>query len=142
MEQGLTAVVSIGVIRLVMRSNPGFEWDTGIYTAFGLRLEEAALVFVKSPSHFKVAFAAARDAHPDRRHPWPDLSQHAASGAFVACKGRCSHLTMFSGRSLTEARLHASRSTKTTWFQRSGMWMLSFPMTLHVQPLAVRVARS
>jgi microcystin degradation protein MlrC len=57
MEQGLTAVVSIGDIRLVLRSLPAIEWDTGIYTAFGLRLEEAALVFVKSPSHFRVAFA-------------------------------------------------------------------------------------
>jgi microcystin degradation protein MlrC len=57
MEQGLTAVVSIGAIRLVIRSLPAMEWDTGIYTAFGLRLEEAALVFVKSPSHFRVAFA-------------------------------------------------------------------------------------
>ena len=57
MEQGLTVVVSIGAIRLVIRSLPAMEWDTGIYTAFGLRLEEAALVFVKSPSHFRVAFA-------------------------------------------------------------------------------------
>jgi microcystin degradation protein MlrC len=57
MEQGLTAVVSIGDVRLVLRSLPAIEWDTGIYTAFGLRLEEAALVFVKSPSHFRVAFA-------------------------------------------------------------------------------------
>ena len=57
MEQGLTAVVSIGAIRLVLRSLPAMEWDTGIYTAFGLRLEQAALVFVKSPSHFRVAFA-------------------------------------------------------------------------------------
>jgi microcystin degradation protein MlrC len=56
-EQGLTAVVSVGSIRVVIRSQPGFEWDTGIYTAFGLRLEEPALVFVKSPSHFRVAFA-------------------------------------------------------------------------------------
>jgi microcystin degradation protein MlrC len=56
MEQGPTAVVSIGDIRLVIRSLPAIEWDTGIYTAFGLRLEEAALVFVKSPSHFRVAF--------------------------------------------------------------------------------------
>jgi len=56
-EQGLTVVVSIGSIRLVIRSLPAFEWDTGIYSAFGLRLEEAALVFVKSPSHFRVAFA-------------------------------------------------------------------------------------
>jgi microcystin degradation protein MlrC len=56
-ELGLTAVVSIGSIRMVIRSRPAFEWDTGIYTAFGLRLEEASLVFVKSPSHFKVSFA-------------------------------------------------------------------------------------
>ena len=57
LEQGLTAVVSIGDIRLVLRSLPAMEWDIGIYTAFGLRLEEAALVFVKSPSHFRVSFA-------------------------------------------------------------------------------------
>ncbi|HJS89245.1 MAG TPA: M81 family metallopeptidase [Steroidobacteraceae bacterium] len=57
LEQGLTAVVSIGDVRLVIRSLPAMEWDTGIYTAFGLRLEAAALVFVKSPSHFRVAFA-------------------------------------------------------------------------------------
>ena len=55
-EFGLTAVVSLGSIRLAIRSRPSFEWDTGIYEAFGLRLREAALVFVKSPSHFKVAF--------------------------------------------------------------------------------------
>jgi microcystin degradation protein MlrC len=55
-ELGLTVVVSIGSIRLAIRSLPAFEWDTGIYEAFGLRLKEAALVFVKSPSHFKVAF--------------------------------------------------------------------------------------
>jgi microcystin degradation protein MlrC len=56
-ELGLTTVVSIGSIRMVIRSNPAFEWDTGIYTAFGLRLEEASLMFVKSPSHFKVSYA-------------------------------------------------------------------------------------
>jgi microcystin degradation protein MlrC len=56
-EQGLTVVVSIGSIRLVIRSRPAFEWDTGIYSAFGLRLAEAALVFVKSPSHFRVSFS-------------------------------------------------------------------------------------
>ena len=41
---------------MVIRSNPAFEWDTGIYTAFGLRLEEASLMFVKSPSHFRVSY--------------------------------------------------------------------------------------
>ena len=56
-ELGLTTVVSIGSIRMVIRSNPSFEWDTGIYTAFGLRLEDASMMFVKSPSHFKVSYA-------------------------------------------------------------------------------------
>jgi microcystin degradation protein MlrC len=55
-ELGITVVVSMGSIRMAIRSLPAFEWDTGIYEAFGLRLKEAALVFVKSPSHFKVAF--------------------------------------------------------------------------------------
>lgn len=71
MEQGLTAVVSIGDLRLVIRSLPAMEWDTGIYTAFGLRLEEAALVFVKSPSHFRVAFGphASRILNADTLGP-------------------------------------------------------------------------
>jgi microcystin degradation protein MlrC len=56
-EFGLTAVVAVGALRIAIRSRPAFEWDTGIFTAFGLRLEEASLVFVKSPSHFRVAFA-------------------------------------------------------------------------------------
>jgi microcystin degradation protein MlrC len=54
---GPTAVVAIGSIRLAIRSLPGFEWDTGLFTSVGLDLRDAALVFVKSPSHFRVAFA-------------------------------------------------------------------------------------
>lgn len=53
---GLTAVLAIGDIRLAIRSLPGLEWDTGIFTSVGLGLRHAALVFVKSPSHFRVAF--------------------------------------------------------------------------------------
>ncbi len=56
-SMGLTAVVAIGDIRLCLRSLPGFEWDTGLFTSVGLDLRDAALVFVKSPSHFRVAFA-------------------------------------------------------------------------------------
>jgi microcystin degradation protein MlrC len=56
MEFGLTAVVAVQSLRIAIRSRPSFEWDTGTYTAFGLRLEEAGLVFVKSPSHFRVSF--------------------------------------------------------------------------------------
>ena len=56
MELGLTAVVAIGGIRLAIRSRPGFEWDTGIFTSVGLDLRDAALALVKSPSHFRVSF--------------------------------------------------------------------------------------
>jgi len=55
-EFGLTAVIAVRNLRIAVRSRPSLEWDTGIYTAFGLRLEEAGLVFVKSPSHFRVSF--------------------------------------------------------------------------------------
>jgi microcystin degradation protein MlrC len=58
---GLTAVLAIGAIRLVIRSLPAFEWDTGVYTSAGLDLREAALVFVKSPSHFRVAYTPLSD---------------------------------------------------------------------------------
>jgi microcystin degradation protein MlrC len=54
---GLTVVLAIGDIRLAIRSQPSFEWDTGIFAAFGLVLRHASLVFVKSPSHFRTAFA-------------------------------------------------------------------------------------
>lgn len=54
---GLTVVLAIGDIRLAIRSLPGLEWDTGLFTSVGLELRHAALVFVKSPSHFRVAFA-------------------------------------------------------------------------------------
>ncbi len=56
LDQGLTVVLAIGSIRLVVRSIPAMEWDRGIFSAFGLELERAALVFVKSPSHFRTSF--------------------------------------------------------------------------------------
>jgi microcystin degradation protein MlrC len=56
-ESGLTAVLDIGDIRLAIRSQRGLEWDTGLFTSAGLVLRHAALVFVKSPSHFRVAYA-------------------------------------------------------------------------------------
>src|SRR3954447_10252629 len=45
------------LVRLVLRSRPGFEWDTGLFTSVGLDLRDAALVSVKSASHFRVGFA-------------------------------------------------------------------------------------
>jgi microcystin degradation protein MlrC len=58
---GPTAVVAIGDIRLALRTLPSFEWDTGMYTSVGLPLRQAALVFVKSSSHFRVAFGPHAD---------------------------------------------------------------------------------
>ena len=58
---GDTVVLAIGDIRLFIRSNPAFEWDTGIFEAFGGNLREASLVFVKSPSHFRTSYEAFAD---------------------------------------------------------------------------------
>lgn len=55
-RMGPTAVLGIGGIRLLIRSHPSTEWDTAMYRSQGLEPAEAALVFAKSPSHFRVAF--------------------------------------------------------------------------------------
>ena len=55
-NMGATAVFGIGQIRIVARSRPSMEWDTGMYLSQGLEPATAALVFVKSPSHFRVSF--------------------------------------------------------------------------------------
>lgn len=56
MHNGLTAVIEIGSIVLCLRSLPAFEWDPAMYTSVGLDLRDAALVFVKSPAHFRTSF--------------------------------------------------------------------------------------
>jgi len=56
-EMGLTVVLAIGSIRLNLRSIPHFEWDVGIHKSVGLDPARAALVFVRSPSHFRASYA-------------------------------------------------------------------------------------
>lgn len=56
MSMGPTAVIAIGAIRVLVRSLASLEWDRAMFTSQGLVLEEAALVFVKSPSHFRQSF--------------------------------------------------------------------------------------
>lgn len=56
-EMGLTVVLAIGSIRLNLRSIPHFEWDLGIHHSVGLDPASAALVFVRSPAHFRVSYA-------------------------------------------------------------------------------------
>jgi len=55
-EMGLTVVLEIGSIRVNLRSIPHFEWDLGIHHSVGLNPAEAALVFVRSPSHFRASY--------------------------------------------------------------------------------------
>jgi len=57
MHMGLSAVLAIGSIRLVLRSLPAMEWDPALYRSVGLDPAGAGLIFVKSPAHFRVAFA-------------------------------------------------------------------------------------
>ena len=54
---GLTVVLAIGDIRLNLRSIPHLEWDLGIHESVGLDPRRAALIFVKSPSHFRISYA-------------------------------------------------------------------------------------
>jgi microcystin degradation protein MlrC len=55
-SMGPTAVFAIGGVRLLVRSQPSMEWDTEMYRSQGLEPAEAALCFVKSPSHFRASF--------------------------------------------------------------------------------------
>jgi microcystin degradation protein MlrC len=55
-EMGLTVVLAIGSIRLNLRSIPHFEWDLGIHKSLGLDPASAALVFVRSPAHFRASY--------------------------------------------------------------------------------------
>ena len=55
-EMGLTVVLAIGSIRLNLRSIAHFEWDLGIHKSVGLSPESAALVFVRSPAHFRCSY--------------------------------------------------------------------------------------
>lgn len=55
-SMGPTAVLAIGAIWILVRARPSIEWDTGMYRSQGLEPASAALVFVKSPSHFRASF--------------------------------------------------------------------------------------
>lgn len=55
-RMGPTAVLGVGAIRILVRSEPSTEWDTAMFRSQGLDPATAALVFVKSPSHFRATF--------------------------------------------------------------------------------------
>ena len=58
---GRTAVLEIGSIRLLIRTNPAAEWDVAFYISQGLDPEDAGLVFVKSPGGFYHSFNRITD---------------------------------------------------------------------------------
>jgi microcystin degradation protein MlrC len=60
-QMGPTAVIGVGSISLLLRSRPSMEWDTAMYLSQGLEIRDAALVFVKSPSHFRSGFGPLAD---------------------------------------------------------------------------------
>jgi microcystin degradation protein MlrC len=91
-DNGLTAVLAIGSIRIAVRSYPAMEWDTGMYHSVGLDPTEAGLVFVKSPSHFRVAYGPFADrilmadtpATSSRSRP----ADRAAAAGVAPCRPR------------------------------------------------------
>lgn len=70
-EHGPSAVLQHGALRIAVRSAPGNEWDTNLYRSLGLDPAAVAMVFVKSPAHFRVAYAplAARVIAADTPGP-------------------------------------------------------------------------
>jgi microcystin degradation protein MlrC len=85
-QHGPTAVLHVGALRIVVRTRPGWEWDTNMYRSVGLDPAQARMVFVKSSGHFRVAFEplAARTliANTDgptvgdmRRVPWKRVTR-------------------------------------------------------------------
>jgi microcystin degradation protein MlrC len=54
---GRTAVVARGGIEILLLERPAVEWDPSLYRSAGLEPAGADLVFVKSPSHFRVGYA-------------------------------------------------------------------------------------
>jgi len=53
---GQMAVVRSGALHVVLTSIPAMEWDPSPYLAVGLDPSTSAVTFVKSPSHFRVAY--------------------------------------------------------------------------------------
>lgn len=60
-QMGKSAVLAIGPVRVLVRSYPSIEWDIEMYRSQGLSPEDAALVFVKSPAHFRASFGPIAD---------------------------------------------------------------------------------
>lgn len=85
-QNGPTAVLEAGALRIVVRTRPGWEWDTNMYRSVGFDPAAASMVFVKSSGHFRAAFEPlaartliANTAGPTiadmRRIPWTRVTR-------------------------------------------------------------------
>lgn len=57
LNPGPMCLVTTGALHLVLLSMPVMEWDPALYRSMGLDPSAAAIVFVKSPSHFRAAYS-------------------------------------------------------------------------------------
>ena len=55
-HMGRTAVFEVGRIHVVLMERPTIEWDPALYRSMGEEPSRAGVVFVKSPSHFRVSY--------------------------------------------------------------------------------------
>ncbi len=69
---GPTAVIAIGAIRLLLRSQPSMEWDTGDVHSQGLDPREARARLRQVAVAFPGRASARWRAHPRRQHAGPD----------------------------------------------------------------------
>jgi len=60
-RMGPSAVLSIGSIRVLVRTWPSIEWDRAMFSTMGLDPEAASLIFVKSPGGFRHSFEQVAD---------------------------------------------------------------------------------
>jgi len=56
LSMGRTAVLAIGGIQVVLMEQPTVEWDPALYRSVGQEPSQMDVVFVKSPSHFRVSY--------------------------------------------------------------------------------------
>jgi len=56
LSMGRTAVLAIGGIHVVLMERPTAEWDPALYRSVGQEPSQMDVVFVKSPSHFRVSY--------------------------------------------------------------------------------------
>ena len=77
LSMGPTAVIAIGAIRLLVRSQPSMEWDKAMYASQGLALGRRGARLRQVAVAFPAELRPGRCAHPCRQHAGADRARHA-----------------------------------------------------------------